>query len=144
MAVTPINGRSGRVQVNGTNWNFDDCDVKFMSNLGTTTSFEDQAADGTTTENRASGNQDFQGTISGYISSDTMPSPTFYQGAVLTNLKIFLDKNVAPRYCGCSSVICESVEYHPKQSDPAQRITISVKAGGATGAGTKITITQPT
>ena len=143
MSVVPISGRAGRVQVNGTNLNFDDCNVKFITTLGEITGFEDQAGDGTTVVNRTNALLDFQGTISGPIDTGSMPASTFKPGLVLTNLKIWLDKNSAPRYCGCSSVVVESVEYHPKVADAAQRVTISVKAGAGAN-GSTITITHPT
>lgn len=146
MAITAISGRAGRVSIAGVLWNFDDCNVKFMMTLGESTGFEDQQGDGSTTVNRASGLQDFQGTISGPLNAAQMPAngtPAIVQGAVLTNLRIWLDKNaVVARYCGCSFVIVESVEYHPKVSEAVQRVTISVKAGGAI-FGQSVTITQP-
>jgi hypothetical protein len=129
--VTPISGRSGRVQNNGVNWNFDDCNVVISTTTGTITGFEDQnPITGRTAENRSDGNDDFRGTISGPISATAMPAPTFTKGQILTNLKIFLDKNVAPRFAGSTRVIVRQVTYHPKQSDPAQRVTIEIENAG--------------
>jgi hypothetical protein len=130
MGVTAINGRMGRVQTNGTNWNFDDCNVKIFTTTGKTTGFEDQAGNGRTPENRTSGNDDITGSISGFIDSASMPGVTFTQGAILTNLKIFLDKNTAARWAGSTNVIIASVTYHPKQADPAQRVTIEFENAG--------------
>ena len=131
----------------GVNWNFDDCNVKFSTTLGTITGFEDQAVDGTTTENRTNGNLDFAGSISGPLNAAQLPSsgsPAIVAGAVLTNLKIWLDKAIAPRFCGCNYVIVESITYHPNEADAAQRVTIEVKSGGASGAGNTVLVTYPT
>jgi len=149
MAVQYISGKAGRVQINGDNWNFNDCDVKFTSMLGETTGFEDQAGDGTTTVNRGVGTQDFNGTITGPVDGSNMPAsgPTgslLVNGSVLLNLKIWLDKSVVPRYCGCNYVLVESVNYHPKVEEAIQKVTLSVKAGGAFAAGNIVTITHPT
>lgn len=139
MGVTAISGRSGRFQSNGKNWNFDDCNLMVKTTVGETTSFEDQnVTTGRTSTNRADGNDDFTGTVSGFLDATDMPAaganalPALVPGAILTNVKAFLDKTVAPRYVGCTRCIVESVNYHPKQSDVAQRITIEIKCAGGT------------
>lgn len=140
MAVTPINGRSGRVYVNGTNFNFDDCNVVFSTTTGTITGFEDQGGDGRTPEARTDGNDDCKGTISGPIDTAQMPASAaqpFKQGQILTNLRIYLDKNVVARWGGTTRAIIRQVTYHPKQSDPAQRVTIEFENAAGT-------ITHPT
>ena len=131
--IVPISGRAGRTEAAGVRWNFDDCEVEFSTVTGEITGFEDQQGDGRTPTNRADGNDDFKGTISGFIDTTApggMPSTTFKQGSMLTNLKIFLDKAVIPRFCGSGRVIVRSVRYHPKQTDPAQRITITFENAG--------------
>jgi hypothetical protein len=129
--VVPVSGRAGRVQVLGANWQFDDCNVVFSTTTGTTTGFEDQnPITGRTPENRSDGNDDFKGSISGPLNAIQMPSTVFVQGAILKNLFIWLDKNVAPRFCGSTRVIVRQVTYHPKQSDPAQRVTIEFENAG--------------
>ncbi len=132
--VTPISGRSGRFKAGaapGTNYNFDDCNVVFSTTTGECTTFEDQdPATGRTAVNRADGNDDFKGTVSGPLDTTQMPGANFKQGSILTTVQIFLDKAVAARYCGSSRVICRQITYHPKQSEPVQRVTIELENAG--------------
>lgn len=131
--VRPISGRSGRVSVNGVNWNFDDWQGTISTTTGTITGFEDQnTATGRTSENRSDGNDDFKATIHGFINADQMPFLQFQQGTILTSLKCVLDKAVVGRFCGTDRAIVRQIVYHGKQGDPAQAVTIEVENAGGT------------
>ncbi len=137
MAITPINGRSGRCQFNAVNLNLGEFSAIFSTVTGEITGFEDQQGDGRTPVNRTDGNDDFKATVQGKIDTGSMPSVTFKQGTILTNVKLFLDKNVAPRWCGSSRCIVRQITYHTKEEDPAQGFTIEIENAGGV-------ITHPT
>lgn len=139
MPVTPISGRSGRVQNNGTNWNFDDWQGTISTVTGTITGFEDQnPVTGRTAENRSDGNDNLKATIHGFIDTGLMPSRgvqtpnnnNFIQGSRLTNLLLVLDKSVVGRAITTGKAIVRQIVYHAKQADPAQAVTMEVENAG--------------
>src|ERR1700735_3560951 len=124
--ITPINGRSGRVAVNGTPWNFDEWNGELSVETGKITGFEDQqlvnGVYSQTAENRTSGNQDLIGTLTGPLNAAQMAGTTFVPGALLQNLLLVIDKNFpVTRFCGSTQVIIKKVKYGAKQADAAQR-----------------------
>lgn len=139
--ITPINGRMARASFNGQVLNFDDCNVIFSTTTGEITGVEDQnAPTGRVPVRRTDGTDDFKGCVSGFIDAAIMPASAaqpFTQGAILTNIKIFLDKNTAARWAGTTRAIVRQVTYHPKQTDVAQRVSIEIENAGGT-------ITHPT
>lgn len=140
MAVTQISGRAGRFQINAVNFNIDKEDVTISTTTGEITGFEDQGGDGRTPVNRGDGNDDLVGTIEGPVDSAAMPASSaqpIKQGSILTNVKFYLDKNVAPRYAGTTRAIVESIQYTVDQKGVATRYRAQIKNAGGT-------ITNPT
>ncbi len=144
--ITPINGRKGRAELNSIELNIDDCNVSFMTDEVPCTGFEDQQTDGRTPKGRTDGIDDFSGTLSGYINATAYQVPAgiagagntimglpatsgLTQGAIFTTVKLFLDKSVATRYCGCTRCIVTRVNYMVKVTD-AWKFSVEVKCAG--------------
>lgn len=137
--------------LNGVNLNIDDCNVSFVTNDVVVTGFEDQQTgqgglpnDGRTPTGRTDGVDDFSGTLSGYVNSAAMPSSLanaswdtpagaaavgLVQGGIVAAVKLFLDKSVAARWCGCTRCIITRVNYMTKVND-AWKYSIEVKCAG--------------
>ena len=149
--ITAINGRSGRMQLGGVNLNIDDCNVSFVTDEVRITGFEDQQTglgglpnDGRTPVGRTDGLDDFSGTLSGYVNAAAMPATRanaawntpagsavvgLVQGAIVQAVKLFLDKAVAPRFCGCTQCIITRINYMTKVND-GWKYSIEVKSAG--------------
>ena len=126
------------MQLNGVNLNIDDCNVTFSTDEVKITGFEDQiVATGRTPTGRTDGVDDFSGTLSGYVDASAMPASQalgfaytgVVQGAYVLNVKLFLDKTVAPRYCGCTQCQIFRVNYMVKVND-AWKYSVEVKCAG--------------
>lgn len=148
--ITPINGRSGRIQFNGTNLNVDDINATFSTDEVKVTGFEDQQADGRTPTGRTDGVDDFTATLSGYINTTAvgatagMPAATavdllargLVQGAIVTAVRVYLDKAVLNRWAGCTRCQIFRVNYMTKVTD-GWKYSMEVKCAGGV-------ITHPT
>lgn len=92
--MAAIEGRNGRFQVNGVNANIE----KFQGKIGTdrvdATGFEDQSAiTGRTAQVVTDGIDACKVTADGYVDAAAMPAGFgFTQGAILTNVFLFLHK----------------------------------------------------
>lgn len=149
--ITAINGRKGRMSINAVLLNIDDCNVSFVTNDITITGFEDQQTgagglpnDGRATTGRTDAIDDFSGTLSGFVNAQAMPASLnlgswstpvgaavvgLVQGAIVANVKLFLDKSIVARYCGCTSCIITRVNYMTKV-DNAWKYSIEIKCAG--------------
>lgn len=145
------------MSLNGVFLNIDDCNVSFVTNDVVITGFEDQQVglgglpnDGRTPTGRTDGVDDFSGTLSGYVNTLAagavmgMPASAanglwttpagaavvgLVQGAIVLAVRLFLDKSVAARFCGCTSTIITRVNYMTKVND-AWKYSIEVKCAG--------------
>ena len=139
-AITPINVRSGRAQINGTNISVEDIQAEFKTDRVEVTGTEDQGATGRTNQNLTDAIDSMTANFTATVNADVMPSASsITQGTVLTNVKFFLDKALAPRYCGASSFIVLSVKYIGRLKD-AWKFQVTGESTGGSGC----TITHPT
>ena len=92
-AGTPKSGTAGRVQVNGTNYPLDHWDIEVQADRDDTTTFEDfDSVTDLTWQVDVMGIYRGQGTISGYWNSAASQYLTLYQGLLVTNMFLYVDR----------------------------------------------------
>jgi hypothetical protein len=140
-SITPINVRSGRVSINGVFVSVEDITAEFKTDRVEVTGTEDQHADGRTPQNTTDGIDAMTATFTATVDANDMPSvnPGLVQGAYLQDLRFYLDKTVAPRYCGATWAQVFSVQYQGRLKD-AWKIRVSVESS----SGWDCTIKHPT
>lgn len=97
----PVTGPRGRVQSNGTNLNAGEWSVDPKADMVDVTTFEDVHTDGNTYQQNMDGKRSATGMFKMYFDSkagnDPHVSLGIVQGALLTNLKLYVDKAAAAR-----------------------------------------------
>lgn len=118
-AITPITGKAGRFQCGAGIISFEDCNAEMSVERIEVTGTEDQQADGGTPQNLAAGIRSLKGSLTASVNADQLAAGFLgiIDGSLLTNLKIFLDKNSANRYVGCSFAAVLSVRYQGRIKD---------------------------
>ena len=98
-AGTPKSGTNGRVQINGTNYPLDHWDFNAQVDLDDTTTFEDFDATATslTYQVDVAGVYRGTGTISGYWNAGSSQYLTVYEGLLVTNMFLYVDR-IANRF----------------------------------------------
>lgn len=105
-------GKRGRAQHNGTNLVCDKWSVDAKADIIPVPAFEDGAAAATHWYTaKAVGLEDATFTIEGYVDTTQTTAQTFAQGAALTLVKLFTDKNVGASCWQFPTAVVRQVNY---------------------------------
>jgi len=117
--ATPIEGRRGRFQVDGSNAYVEEFSGTLETDRVECTTFEHQdAVTGRTAQRITDGVDKATVNVKGYVDADAMPATWgFTQGGDLTNVKLFFNKSVAGRCVVLSAAKVLRVNYSVRVHD---------------------------
>lgn len=130
--ATPIAGKYGRFQVNGSNANVEEWSASMSIDIIDANGFEDQVtATGRLSEVVVSGIDRVSATVRGYVDADALPTSFgFFPGTALTNVKLYVKKSLTAVLVTLPAAVVSKVNFSTKIKDKVM-FDLEIRGNGA-------------